>query len=77
MGEKILSVKTAKLRLIFNKNYVPEVHCCSFIELCVLLADLGQFSWVLVPPVSSLYILYPRLGTPSKQSSRSAEEKRP
>ena len=45
-GGKILSVKTAKLRLIFNKNYLPEVRCCSFIEPCVLLADLGRFSWV-------------------------------
>ena len=46
-GGKILSVKTAKLRLIFNKNYLPEVRCCSFSVLCVLLADLGRFSWVL------------------------------
>ena len=57
-GGKILFVKTAKLRLIFNKNYLPEVRCCSFIVLRVLLADLGPFSWVLVPPVSSLHILY-------------------
>ena len=29
-GEQIQVVKTAKLRLMFNKNYLPEVRCCSF-----------------------------------------------
>ena len=31
---KILFLKTAKFRLIFNKNYLPVVCCCSFIALC-------------------------------------------
>ena len=60
-----------------NKNRLTLLELSVFSLLCGLWADLWSFLLVLEEPVCPLYIYFPRLGTRTKQSIRSAEGKRP
>ena len=75
--ERNKAEKNEKLTLNYNKNCSPELLRYFFCVLCGFLTDLVRFSAVLVPMVALSLYPFPRLGTPTKQSSRSADGKRP